>query len=108
MTQAARPDGLRIAHIHELSTSRMIADAFARAEPEVPLREHAMDSITQLNALTEGRLDVGILRVTPRMLIAHPAGWRHRLLRLEPAGVGGLARLRRGVALAARSLARLR
>lgn len=84
MTQPTRPDGLRIAHIYELSTSRVVADAFARAEPDVPLREHHLDSISQLDALVEGRLDVGIVRVTPRMLIAHPSGWRHRLLRLEP------------------------
>ncbi|NUS40790.1 MAG: LysR family transcriptional regulator, partial [Terrabacter sp.] len=46
-----RPEGLSIAHIFELSTSRLVADAFSRAEPDVPLREHAMDSITQLAAL---------------------------------------------------------
>jgi DNA-binding transcriptional LysR family regulator len=84
MTQTSRPDGLRIAHVYELSTSRLVADAFSRAEPETPLREHAMDSITQLGALVDGRIDVAILRVTPRMLIAHPSGWRHRMLRLEP------------------------
>jgi DNA-binding transcriptional LysR family regulator len=84
MTHASRPDGLRIAHVHELSTSRLVSDAFRQAEPDVPLREHAMDSITQLSALVERRLDVAILRVTPRMRIAHPKGWRHRLLRLEP------------------------
>jgi DNA-binding transcriptional LysR family regulator len=84
MTRASHQEGLRIAHVYELSTSRLVADAFGRAEPEMPLREHAMDSITQLGALVEGRLDVGILRVTPRMLIAHPSGWRHRVLRLEP------------------------
>jgi DNA-binding transcriptional LysR family regulator len=84
MAQPARPQGVSIAHVFELTTSRMVADAFGRAEPEVPLREHAMDSITQLGALMQGRLDVAILRVTPRMLIAHPSGWRRRLLRLEP------------------------
>jgi DNA-binding transcriptional LysR family regulator len=84
MTHTSSREGLRIAHVYELSTSRLVADAFSRAEPEMPLREHAMDSITQLGALVEGRLDVGILRVTPRMRIAHPSGWRHRLLRLEP------------------------
>lgn len=84
MTQPTRPEGLRIAHVFELSTSRLVADAFTQAEPDLPLREHAMDSITQLNALVEGRLDVAILRVTPRMKIAHPSRWRHRLLRLEP------------------------
>jgi DNA-binding transcriptional LysR family regulator len=84
MQQAPRPTGVRIAHIFELSTSRVVADAFAGAHPDVPLLEHAMDSITQLNALMERRLDVAILRVTPRMLLAHPGGWCHRLLRLEP------------------------
>src|SRR6476620_8450244 len=57
MTDAS-PEGLRIAHVHELSTSRLVSDAFRRAEPDVPLREHAMDSITQLSALVERRLDV--------------------------------------------------
>jgi DNA-binding transcriptional LysR family regulator len=84
MQHPARPDGVRIAHIHELSTSRAVADVFAQAHPGVPLLEHAMDSVTQLNALLERRIDVAILRVTPRMRVAHPAGWRHRLLRLEP------------------------
>lgn len=84
MTQRTAQPGVSTAHVFELSTSRMVADAFTRAEPDIPLREHAMDSITQLNALLHGRLDVAILRVTPRMLLAHPSGWRHRLLRLEP------------------------
>ena len=84
MQQPSRPAGLRLAHIHELSTSRAVADAFALAHPDVPLLEHAMDSITQLNALLEHRIDAAILRVTPRMRLAHPTGWRHRLLRLEP------------------------
>jgi DNA-binding transcriptional LysR family regulator len=84
MQQPSRPAGLRIAHIHELSTSRVVADAFAREHPDVPLLEHAMDSITQLNALLEHRIDVAILRVTTRMRVARPAGWSHRLLRLEP------------------------
>ena len=55
MRQPSRADGLRIAHIHELSTSRAVADAFARGHPDVPLLEHAMDSVTQLNALLERR-----------------------------------------------------
>ena len=84
MSRSAAPEGVRIAHVFELSTSQLVAGAFTIAEPEIPLREHAMDSVTQLNALLEGRLDVAILRVTPRMKIAHPSGWRHRLLRLEP------------------------
>ena len=52
----------------------LVADAFARGHPDVPLLEHAMDSVTQLNALLEHRLDVAILRVTPRMSVAHPTG----------------------------------
>ncbi len=84
MQQGARATGVRTAHVFELSTSRTVADAFVRAHPDVPLLEHAMDSITQLNALMELRLDVAILRVTPRMLLSHPGGWCHRLLRLEP------------------------
>ena len=82
--QTTQARGVRTAHIFELSTSRIVADAFARAHPEMPLLEHAMDSVTQLNALMERRLDVAILRVTPRMRVSHPDGWRHRLLRLEP------------------------
>lgn len=89
MAQPARRNSVSIAHVFELSTSRMVADAFAQAQPDIQLREHAMDSITQLNALLRGRLDVAILRVTPRMQVAHPSGWRHRLLRLEPLVVVG-------------------
>jgi DNA-binding transcriptional LysR family regulator len=84
MSERTRPAGVRIAHVFELSTSQVVANAFRVAEPGIPLREHAMDSVTQLNALLQGRLDVAILRVTPRMKVAHPIGWRHRLLRLEP------------------------
>jgi DNA-binding transcriptional LysR family regulator len=84
MSRTAPAEGVRIAHVFELSTSQLVAAAFTGAEPDIPLREHAMDSVTQLNALLQGRLDVAILRVTPRMRIAHPNGWRHRLLRLEP------------------------
>ena len=84
MARSTPPEEVRIAHVFELSTSQLVAAAFTRTEPEIPLREHAMDSVTQLNALLQGRLDVAILRVTPRMKIAHPTGWRHRLLRLEP------------------------
>ncbi|GAB3046618.1 LysR family transcriptional regulator [Intrasporangium mesophilum] len=84
MQQPPQARGMRTAHVFELSTSRTVADAFARAHPEVPLLEHAMDSITQLNAVMDRRLDVAILRVTPRMLVSHPDGWCHRLLRMEP------------------------
>ena len=81
-----RPDGntVRIAHIFELATSREAADAYSLARPEVTIVEHAMDSVTQLEALLENRLDVAILRVTPQMLQDHPKGWSHTLLRLEP------------------------
>jgi DNA-binding transcriptional LysR family regulator len=81
-----RPDQnrVRIAHIFELATSREVADAFSNARPDVTIVEHAMDSVTQLDALLENRLDVAILRVTPQMLHDHPRGWAHTLLRLEP------------------------
>ena len=80
------PDGnrVRIAHIFELVTSREVADTYSKARPDVTIVEHAMDSLTQLDALLENRLDVAILRVTPQMLHEHPKGWSHTLLRLEP------------------------
>ncbi len=84
MQQPVPFEGVRIAHVFELGTSRAVADAYARAHPGVELREHAMDSVTQLEALLQHRLDVAILRVTPQMVAAHPTGWAHRLLRLEP------------------------
>jgi DNA-binding transcriptional LysR family regulator len=84
MQQPDRVNSLRMAHIFELDTSRVIADAFASACPDVDLSEHAMDSAAQLEALLEHRLDVAILRISPRMVLDHPAGWTHRLLRLEP------------------------
>jgi hypothetical protein len=70
--------------VFELSTSRQVADAYSMAHPEAALVEHAMDSVAQLNALLEDRLDVAILRVTPNMRREHPTGWFHTLLRLEP------------------------
>jgi DNA-binding transcriptional LysR family regulator len=81
-----RPDAnrVRIAHIFELATSRDVADAYSKTHPEVTIIEHAMDSVAQLDALLENRLDVAILRVTPQMLRDHPKGWSHTLLRLEP------------------------
>jgi DNA-binding transcriptional LysR family regulator len=81
-----QPDGnrVRIAHIFELATSREVADAYSKARPDVTIVEQAMDSVTQLDALIENRLDVAILRVTPQMLLDHPKGWAHTLLRLEP------------------------
>lgn len=91
LQRPVRSDSIRVAHIHELATSRDVCDAFARAFPGVPLLEHAMDSNAQLSALLENRLDVAILRVTPRMVAVQPRGWDHRLLRMEPMViVGGL------------------
>ncbi|HEY3437357.1 MAG TPA: LysR family transcriptional regulator [Actinotalea sp.] len=84
MQAPPHPDVVRIAHIFELETSRAVADAYLQAFPDVELRQHAMDSISQLDALLQHRLDVAILRITPRMLATHPTGWSHRLLRLEP------------------------
>lgn len=80
------PDGtrVRIAHIFELSTSRDVVDAYSRLRPDVTIVEHSMDSVAQIAALLENRLDVAILRVTPQMLVDHPRGWSHALLRLEP------------------------
>jgi len=84
MQRPSRTGMVRIAHVFELETTRAIADAYAAAHPDVELLEHAMDSITQLNALLQHRLDVAVLRITPRMLVEHPQGWDHCLLRLEP------------------------
>jgi DNA-binding transcriptional LysR family regulator len=84
MQRAPDAGTVRVAHIFELSTSRAVADAYARAHPEAQLVEHAMDSVAQLNALLDNRLDVAILRVCPQMLTDHPRGWSHTLLRLEP------------------------
>jgi len=84
MQQPADASTVRIAHIFELSTSRTVADAYSHARPGVQLIEHAMDSVAQLNALLENRIDVAVLRVCPQMLTDHPKGWSHTLLRLEP------------------------
>lgn len=84
MQRSGVPDAVRIAHVFELATSRAVADAYVQAYPEVELLEHAMDSITQLDALLQNRLDVAILRITPRMIADHTSGWNHCLLRLEP------------------------
>jgi DNA-binding transcriptional LysR family regulator len=84
MQRGPQTDSLRIAHIFELDTSRALADAFTAAHPEVPLEERALDSVAQLRALLEHRLDVAIIRVSARMLAEHPGGWKYRLLRLEP------------------------
>ncbi|ROS27987.1 LysR family transcriptional regulator [Cellulomonas sp. PhB150] len=89
MRQEPAANTVRIAHIFELSTSRVVADAFAAAHPTVQLVERSMDSARQLDALLGDRLDVAILRVTPRMLADHPTGWHHRPLRLEPMSLVG-------------------
>ena len=79
-----QPDVVRIAHIFELMTSRQVADAYASARPGIQLVERNLTSVGQLLALLNNLLDVAILRVTAQMLADHPAGWHHRLLRLEP------------------------
>lgn len=84
MQHESRPNVVRIAHIFELATSRDVAEAFTRAQPDVELVERAMDSVRQLHALLDNLLDVAILRITPQMLTENPAGWQHQLLRLEP------------------------
>jgi DNA-binding transcriptional LysR family regulator len=84
MSQSQDRDLVRLAHVFELSTSRAVADAFAAERPHIQVVERSMDSARQLDALLGRRLDVAILRVTRQMLDAHPAGWHHRLLRLEP------------------------
>jgi DNA-binding transcriptional LysR family regulator len=89
LQRPARPGGIRVAHVHELATSRDVCDAYARSFPGVPLLEHALDSNAQLEALLANRLDVAIARVTPQMVAEHPRGWHHRLLRLEPLVVVG-------------------
>ncbi len=89
LQRPVRRDGVRVAHIFELATSRDVCDAYARTFPGVPLLEHAMDSNAQLEALLENRLDVAILRVTPQMVLDHQQGWRHRLIRMEPMVIVG-------------------
>jgi DNA-binding transcriptional LysR family regulator len=89
----APPDAnkVRIAHIFELSTSRDVADAFARQRPQSVLLQHAMDSAAQISALLDNRLDVAIVRITQEMLTQNPGGWSHTLLRLEPMRLVGQA-----------------
>jgi len=89
LAQAVRithPDdpGIRIAHIFDLDTGRLVVDAFAERHPKVPVIASSMDSRRQFDALVGGLLDVGILRLTPSMVAEHPTGWHHRPLRLEP------------------------
>ncbi|MDL9979667.1 LysR family transcriptional regulator [Microbacterium sp. ASV49] len=89
IAQAVRmthPDdpGVRIAHIFDLDTSRLVADAYSTRFPEVPVIASSMDSQRQFDALLKGQLDVAMIRLTPAMTAEHPIGWRHRPLRLEP------------------------
>ena len=53
MQQPARPDVVRIAHVHELGTSRAVADDYLGLHPDVDLLEHALDSNSQLDALLQ-------------------------------------------------------
>ncbi|VVJ18005.1 LysR-type transcriptional regulator [Amycolatopsis camponoti] len=84
MLREPTPGHLRIAHIFELDTSRVVADAFLTAHPGVRLVQSQMDSARQLTALLEDHLDIAVLRVTSGLKAEYPAGWRHALLRLEP------------------------
>jgi DNA-binding transcriptional LysR family regulator len=84
MLREPAPDHLRVAHIFELDTSRVVADAFLAAHPGVRLVQSQMDSARQLAALLEDHLDIAIIRVTTALKAEHPAGWRHTLLRHEP------------------------
>lgn len=84
MQRENEPDVVRIAHVFELDTSRVVADAYTAARKDIRLTERALDSVGQLRALLDGLLDVAIMRVTPQMLTEQPTGWHHRLLRLEP------------------------
>ncbi|HEY0450859.1 LysR family transcriptional regulator [Actinophytocola sp.] len=84
MQQENQPGVLRVAHVFELATSRIVVDAYTSARKDIQLIESALDSVGQLHALLDGLLDVAIMRVTPQMLADRPSGWRHRLLRLEP------------------------
>jgi DNA-binding transcriptional LysR family regulator len=77
-------NAVRIAHVFELETSRLVADAFSIAFDDVQLVESSMDSARQLHALLSEQLDVAVLRVTPQMLAEHPHGWHRQLIRLEP------------------------
>jgi DNA-binding transcriptional LysR family regulator len=89
MQRGPDPDTVRVAHVYELDTSRVVVDAYARRHPGVVLVERQLDSYGQLHALLSGRLDVAVLRVTAAQLERYPSGWRHRLLRLEPMSLVG-------------------
>jgi DNA-binding transcriptional LysR family regulator len=85
------PETVRVAHVYELDTSRIVVDACARRHPGAVLAERQLDSYGQLHALLSGQLDVAMLRVTPALLDRHPSGWEHRLLRMEPMSLIGRA-----------------
>lgn len=84
MLHEPEPDRVRIAHVFELDTSRVVADAYLARFPDARVVESSMDGIRQLTALLNDQLDVAIIRVTARMHADHPTGWRHKPLRLEP------------------------
>ena len=54
MQEPARPDSVRIAHVFELQTSRLVGDAFVHEYPQVEVLQHALDSISPLEALRTG------------------------------------------------------
>ena len=74
MRRTPDTNSVRIAHIFELETSRLVADAFSSEFESVRLVESSMDSARQLDALLTEQLDVAILRITPKMLAEHPTG----------------------------------
>ncbi|NBH06315.1 LysR family transcriptional regulator [Amycolatopsis sp. SID8362] len=84
MLREPAPNRLRVAHIFELDTSRVVTDAYLAAHPGVEVVQSQMDSARQLAALLDDHLDVAILRVTTALQAEYPAGWRHTPLRLEP------------------------
>jgi DNA-binding transcriptional LysR family regulator len=84
MLRRKQSNQIRMAHVFELGTSRMVADAYRDAFPGVQVVESSMDSARQLVALLNHQLDVAIMRVTAKMRASHPAGWRHEVLRFEP------------------------
>ena len=69
---------VRMAHIFELDTSRLVVDAFVDASPRIRVVESSMDSRRQLEALMMGQLDVAIIRVTAGMMARYPSGWDFR------------------------------
>src|SRR5207302_4443131 len=72
MLREPAPDHLRVAHIFELDTSRIVADTFLAAHPGVRLVQSQLDSARQLTALLEDHLDVAIIRVTTTLKAEHP------------------------------------